>query len=101
MVWAWHGPRYKVEQKVSETMNTNITREQIKSLRSEAYAAGDYVQAAICEVAMDRWASAGDLCDQHEGLRTRLRNLGVSLHDVHGQDRARSICADVISKSGR
>jgi hypothetical protein len=37
-----------------------MMRNQVKAFRDEAYAAGDFLAAAIAEVAMDRHASALD-----------------------------------------
>lgn len=79
-------------------MTTTITRAQIKALRSEAYAAGDYVQAAICEVAMDRHASAMDVCDEH-GVWTALERRGVIPGNVTTESVAEAICAKAIASA--
>lgn len=65
------------------TTTTPVTDRQIVALQTEAAAAGDLAQVAICELALNGWS---DDVDMSELASTRVRN----------QDSARVECARVI-----
>ena len=63
-----------------------VTRQQIKAFRDEAYTAGDFLSAAICEVAMDRSASALEAVAKLEDL-DRIE-FALICGDEHGTVKA-------------
>lgn len=54
------------------------TRDQVRALRHEAYEAGDFFMAAVCEIAMDRFSSA-IVAAKTGGCRDRLDAILVEV----------------------
>ena len=67
-------------------MSETVTNDQIRALRSEADAAGDLVQAAICDVVLGEWLPATT-----RPLEAHARIKAMS------RDEARAECARVIA----
>ena len=71
------------------TTAQTITTAQIRNLRAEALAAGDYDQAAICDLALDGEIDADDY--------TTLTAKGASKLRSMSREQAYTECARVIS----
>ena len=78
-----------------EKMKTfkSITNSEISRLRAEAVVAGDYIQIAICDLALN----GGEIdCDDYAAINPRdfrRRLSGMT------QDEAVAICVDVINEA--
>jgi hypothetical protein len=70
-----------------------VTRAQVRTLCAEAYEAGDFVMAAVCEAACDRWASVGDAVKMMSAS-DRATFLGFGLDGDPG--RAARMAADAV-----
>lgn len=72
-----------------------ITTKQIRALRTEAGAAGDAVQIALCAVALA--SGLADVAEIDESVRSDLEALGIIPEHVGADIAARSLCADAIN----
>lgn len=70
-------------------MSIEITTAQVASLRDAAGQAGDLVQVAICDVALDGAANEETFALLTAGQQARIAKLDMCS--------ARAICADVIA----
>jgi len=77
------------------TTATTITNRQIRTLRTEAAAAGDSLQVAICDVALATDIAA--IAEIDESVRRDLEVLGIIPEHVGADLVARAECARVIT----
>lgn len=74
-------------------MNTEISIQDVKQLRTEARCAGDIVQVVACDVALDEWegypdySGGGHTADDLRRIREILRG---------GQEAAWALCVEAI-----
>jgi hypothetical protein len=71
-----------------------VTDDQILSLRHEAWLAGDTLQVALCNVALD---SDLEAIAEIGAQRVALERLGVVPGLADADRRARQLCADAIN----
>jgi hypothetical protein len=73
------------------TTTKSITEQQISALRAEAYAAGDYYQGAICDLALLGTINTDDY--------TCLEAAEVRHLRILTRDDAIAACVDMINKT--
>ena len=66
-----------------------ITNEQISKLRAEAYEAGDHLQGAICDLALDGEIDTDDYTTLEKDEARRVRDMS--------RDEAIAVCVETIN----
>lgn len=77
------------------TNTTNITDEQIETLRDEAAQAGDLAMVAICDVALAQ--QLDEIAEVDDSVRGALEAKGIIPEHVNADVKARAECARVIA----